>query len=134
MSSISEIDSTYSISEIDSTSLIDSIKNDLITVIRKSVDLDDKTILHVLSSMSSNLNDSIYLSRWLRLSRHINTSELKNRSWIEIIIKSFWVFNALTIWCSAQNFLILIIVFSIIITRWVIDEVKEQPHLWRRIE
>ncbi len=59
---------------IDSTSLIDSIRKDLTTVLRKSIDLDDKTILQISSSMFNNLNDSIHLSRWLRLSRHINTS------------------------------------------------------------
>ncbi len=81
--------------------------------------------MHVLSSTFSNLNDLIYLSRWLTLlSRHINTSELKDKSWIEIIIESFRVFNASTIWRSARNFLISIIAFSIIIIRWVIDKVE----------
>jgi hypothetical protein len=97
----------------------------LITMFRKSVDSNDKTILHVSSSISSNLNDSIHLSRWLRLSRHINTSELKSKSWIEIIIESFRMFKTSIIWRSARNFLISIIAFSIIITRWVIDEVEE---------
>jgi hypothetical protein len=92
MSSISEIDWTFS--SIDSTSLIDSMRNDLTTVLRKSVDSNDKTILQVSSSMSSNLNDSVQLSRWLRLSRHISTSELRDRSWIEIIIESLRMFKA----------------------------------------
>jgi hypothetical protein len=64
-----------SIAEIDST-LIDSVRNDLITVLRKSIDSDDKTILQVSSSMSSNLNESIHFLS----SRHINTSELIDRS------------------------------------------------------
>jgi hypothetical protein len=123
MSSISEIDWTFSI--VDLKSLINSIRNDLITVIRKSIDSDDKTLLQVSSSISSSLNDSIHLSRWFRLFRHTNTSELRNKSWIEIIIKSFRMFNALTIWRSARNFLISIIAFSIIIARWVIDEIAE---------
>jgi hypothetical protein len=37
----------WTFSSIDSMSLIDSIRNDLITVLRKSVDSDDKTILQV---------------------------------------------------------------------------------------
>jgi hypothetical protein len=82
----SEIDWTFS--SIDSTSLIDSIRNDLITVLRKLIDSDDKTILQVSSSISSNLNDSIHFLS----SRHINTSELRSRSWIEIIIESFRMF------------------------------------------
>jgi hypothetical protein len=114
----SDVDWTFSL--IYSTSLIDSIRNDLITVLRKSVDSDDKAILHVLSSISSNLNDSIHFLS----SRHINTSELRDRSWIEIIIESFRVFKTSIIWRSARNLLISSMTFSIIIARWVIDEVE----------
>ncbi len=94
-------------------------------MLRNLIDSDDKTILQVSSSMSSNLNDSIHLFRWLKLIRHINKSELRNKSWIEIIIKSFRMFNASIIWRLTQNFLISIIAFSIIIARWVIDEVEK---------
>jgi hypothetical protein len=58
---LSKINWTFS--SIDSASLIDSIRNDFITVLRKSIDLDDKTILQVSSSISSNLNNSVHLSR-----------------------------------------------------------------------
>jgi hypothetical protein len=105
-------------------SLIDSVKNNLITVIRKSIDSDDKTILQVSFSMRSNLNDSVHLSRWLRLSHHIKTFELRDRSWIEVIIELLRMFKASIIWCSARIFLISIIAFSIIIIRWVINEIK----------
>jgi hypothetical protein len=117
MSSISEIDW---ISFVDSTSLIDSIRNDLITVLRKSIDSDDKTILQVSSSMFSNLNESIHFL----FSRHINTSELIDRSWIEITIESFRVFSASIIWRWARNFLISIIAFSIVIARWIMNEIE----------
>ncbi len=89
------VDWTFS----DSTSLIDwtstadstsdSVRNDLITVLRKSIDSDDNSILQISSSMSKNLNDSVHLSRWLLLSRHINTFEFSDKSWIEITIDSF---------------------------------------------
>jgi hypothetical protein len=118
MSSISELDW---ISLVDSTSLIDSIRNDLITVLRKSIDSDDKTILQVLFSISSNLNESIHFL----FSRHINTSELIDRSWIEITIDLFRVFRTSIIWRSTRIFLISIIAFSIIITRWIIDEIEK---------
>jgi hypothetical protein len=113
----SEIDWT---SSVDSTSLIDLIKNDLITELRKSVDSDDKTILQVSSSISSNLNDSIHFLS----SRHIRTSELRSRSWIDVIIESFRVFNASIIWRSTRNFLISVMTFSIVIARWIIDEIE----------
>jgi hypothetical protein len=71
------------------SSLIDSMRYDLITMFRKSIDSNDKSILHVSSSMFRNLNDSVHLSRWLLLSRHICTFELRNKSWIEITIDSF---------------------------------------------
>jgi hypothetical protein len=74
-------------STADSTS--DSVRNDLITVLRKSIDSDDNSILQISSSMSKNLNDSVHLSRWLLLSRHINTFEFSDKSWIEITIDSF---------------------------------------------
>jgi hypothetical protein len=51
-----------SIAEIGST-LIGSVRNDLTTVLRKSIDSDDKAILQVSPSTSSNLNGSIYLPR-----------------------------------------------------------------------
>jgi hypothetical protein len=113
----SEIDWT---SSVDSTSLIDSIKKSLITVLRKSIDSDDKTILQVSLSISSNLNDSIHFLS----SRHISTSELRNRSWIEITIESFRVLRTSIICLSARNFLISIMTFSIVITRWIIEEVE----------
>jgi hypothetical protein len=113
----SEIDWT---SSVDSTSLIDAIRKSLITVLRKSIDSDDKTILHVSSSISSNLNDSIHFLS----SRHTSTSELRSRSWIEVIIESFRVLRASIICLSARNFLISIMTFSIIIARWIIDEVE----------
>jgi hypothetical protein len=122
----SEIDWTFS--SIDSTSLIDSMRNDLITMLRKSIDSDDKTILQVSSSISSNLNDSIHFLS----SRHINTSELKSRSWIDVIIESFRVFKASTIWRSTRIFLISIIAFSIVIARWIIDEVEKFMTCMRR--
>jgi hypothetical protein len=124
MSSISEVDWTFLFA--DSISLIDSVRNNLITVLRKSIDSDDKTILQVSSSMFSNLNESIHLSRWLTLlSRHTSTSELRHRSWIEITIESLWMFKTSIIWRSAQNFLISIFAFSIVIVRWIIDDIKK---------
>jgi hypothetical protein len=75
--------------------------------------------------MSSSLNDSVHLSRWLTLfSRHTSTFELRNRSWIEITIESFRMFSASVIWRSVRNLLISVMTFSIVIARWVIDEVE----------
>jgi hypothetical protein len=42
---------------------VDSIRNDLITMLEKFVDSDDNAILQVSFSMFSNLNDSVHLSR-----------------------------------------------------------------------
>ncbi len=104
---------------------VDSIRNDLITMLEKFVDSDDNAILQVSFSMFSNLNDSVHLSRWFALlSRHTSTFELKNRSWIEITMNSFRMFKTLIICLSARNFLISIMTFSIIIVRWIIDEIE----------
>jgi hypothetical protein len=131
---VSSISETNWISFVDSTSLIDSIKNDLITVLQKSIDSDDKTILQVSFSMFSNLNDSVHLSRWLRLSRHTNTSELRDKSWIEITIESLRVLRASTIWRSTRNFLISIIAFSIVIARWVLRRAMVRKYFSKSID
>ncbi len=90
-------------------------------MLRKLVDSNDRAILQVSSSMFSNLNKSVHLLRWLRLSGHTSTSELRNRSCTGITIESFRVFRASAICRSARNFLISVMTFSIVIARWVID-------------
>ncbi len=101
-----------------------SFKNDFTTVLLNSIESDDESILHVSSSMLRSLNNSVYLSR-LVSSRHINTSKLRSRSWIELTFESFRVFSASTICLSTRNFLTLVIAFSMIFARWVINDVDE---------
>ncbi len=71
--------------------------------------------------MLRSLNDSIHLSR-LVPSRHISTSELRNKSWIELTFESFRVFSASAICFSTRNFLTSVIAFSMIFAHWLIDE------------
>ncbi len=73
-----------------------SIRNGFTTVLLKSIESDDNSTLHVSSSMFRSLNDSVHLSQWLVPSRHISTSELRNRSWIELTFESFRVLSAST--------------------------------------
>jgi hypothetical protein len=102
------------------------IRNDFVTIFLKSIESDDNSNLHVSSSMLKSLNDSVHLSRFDALSsRHINTSELRDRSWIELTFESFRIFSASTICFSTRNFLTSVIDFSIIFARWVIDDVDE---------
>jgi hypothetical protein len=96
---------------------IDSTRYSFITVLRKSIDSDDNSILQISSSMFRNLNDSVHLSRWLLLSRHTSTFELRDKSWIEITMNSFRMFRTSATWRSILNFLTSVMTFSIVIAR-----------------